>query len=209
MWTVKFLPKGRDQWIGFLLLPFKVCVVAAPILGHLLSLYYRGRWYSGTASNSTVIGLMLCIPFLLVGALIQAVVCKRGQSLKTVAFVAVAIVIVFFPALNPSSELKASVRILSQFVVMWGSILAFMRTKMKGFILLGAGCAGSFVVQVFMMQPWNRSDRFLGGDLGAYQDFRMIVGLTSVVAEVLTAVGMVLIIRSVLKMYSASAVASP
>jgi hypothetical protein len=209
IWTVKFLPKGRDEWVGLLLLPLKVYVVIAPVLGHLLSLHYNGRWFSRTASDLIAIGFLPCIPLLLLGALLQAAVCKRGQSLKTLVFVGFAFLILFFHALNPSSELKALVRILSQFVVMCGSILAFMRTKLKGFVLLAAGCAGSFAVQIFMIQSWNRADRFLGGDYGAHQDFITIIGLVSIVAEVLTAVGIVLIIRNVLQIRSSNPAAMP
>ena len=198
---MRILPLGKDEWINLLLLPFKTYVVAIPIVGHILSLIVQGSWRSRAVANLIQSGFFFCVPILLFGALLQATICKRGESLKTVCFAVWALLILFFPMFYPPFKYQAVLVIALNVVVLCYSLVAFLRTKQPGFILLLLGCVISCFTRI-TSQIWNRPDTFFGGNYGAYQDFITIVQLASLAAQFLWAVGILLIIHQVLITYS-------
>jgi hypothetical protein len=200
---MKLFPKGRDGWIGFLLFPFKTFVVAAPIVCHLLSLYVNGSWHSRYGADVLISGLVLCIPILLLGALLQAAACKRGESLKTLVFVGIAFLILFYPAFYPPPSNPSIVSDALNLVVLCYSAVAFHRTKLKGFLYLLLGCSLSMVSFIANMPVLIRiANRPFGNDIGAYQDYVTFFGLVSLAAQFLYAAGIILIIHHFLKNFS-------
>jgi len=198
---MKLFPNGRDGWIGFLLFPFKVFVIVAPIIYHLLSLYVNGSWRSRYGAMEYEAGLILCVPILLLGALLQATACKHGESLKTLVFAGVAFLIIFYPVFYPPSKISFIVSAVLNLVLLYYSVLAFYRTKINGFLFLLLGFSISLISSVARIPILNggRPDQFFGGNYGAYQDYIAILGLASLVAQLLWTIGIILIIRHFLQ----------
>jgi hypothetical protein len=85
------LPHTRDEWVGFALLPFKGYVIAALplylVFHGFISARIDGRSSSSHVFMAVYLGYLLCTAVLLLGALIQATICKRGAAMRTLLFV--------------------------------------------------------------------------------------------------------------------------
>lgn len=87
---MKACPTSVDDWFAFLFFPFKAYVLLAfpflwicHALGPLNSASFP-RLSSFAASTPIFSGYALCLPVLLIGALLQALFSKRGRSTQTV-----------------------------------------------------------------------------------------------------------------------------
>jgi len=94
------LPKTLDEWLALALFPFKVWVLVALPFDAIFGAYVSAHHvrYGRTALGMGVMkGYMISVAILLMGALIQSVVCKRGTATRTLLY-AVWGAILFFAA---------------------------------------------------------------------------------------------------------------
>ena len=93
---MKILPSTKDEWIGFVFLPFKVYVVAALPLFLIFTTFAStrldGRWSGSDVRTGVYLGYLLCIAVLVFGTVVQAGICQRGAAARTILFVGCAIV---------------------------------------------------------------------------------------------------------------------
>jgi hypothetical protein len=98
MKALRVLPHARDEWIALPLFPFKAWVlIAFPFY-----LYFRSyaaaqhvRYGTGALVEAMIQGYMLSIPVLLLGALIQSIICKRGAAIRTALYALASIFLLF------------------------------------------------------------------------------------------------------------------
>ena len=79
---MQIAPHTKDEWIALLLLPAKV------FLGVTLLWMISGYSFGATPEANRVLGVcfVLCVPFLLFGALVQSIFCRRGSASQTLLF---------------------------------------------------------------------------------------------------------------------------
>ena len=88
---MKYLPEDRSAWVRLALLPFKTLVVLAPFWRFAWVFGPVARWsrYSDVPLSYLVTDvLILCVVVLIGGALVQSLRCKRGDTWKTLVYVA-------------------------------------------------------------------------------------------------------------------------
>jgi hypothetical protein len=96
------LPQNDDQWLGFMVLPFKVYTIAAPLLFLISSNFPQPRHTGPTDVEAfLIIGLFPCSAILLVAALALAFFGPKGSALPCLGFgvAAFAIGFLFLPCL--------------------------------------------------------------------------------------------------------------
>ena len=89
---MSILPKTRDECIAAPLLPFKAWV----LLGYPLYFVFRSflaQRVAGGMGFWVINGYVLSVGVLLIGALIQSIVCSRGAATRSILYVLVAIFI--------------------------------------------------------------------------------------------------------------------
>ena len=89
---MSILPKTRDEWIAAPLLPFKAWV----LLGYALYFILRSFVTRPIARGMgfwVINGYVMSVGVLLIGALIQSIVCSRGAATRTILYVLVGIFI--------------------------------------------------------------------------------------------------------------------
>ena len=89
---MSILPKTRDEWIAVPLSPFKAWVLLAYPLYFIFREFVALRVTGGLGFLVTN-GYVLSIAALLVGALIQSIVCSRGAATRTIVYVLIGIFI--------------------------------------------------------------------------------------------------------------------
>ena len=82
---MNILPKTRDEWIAF---PFYLLVHSEAVAQHV-------RYGTGALGMAVITGYMLSVVVLLIGALIQSIICRRGAATRTLLYVVAAIILVF------------------------------------------------------------------------------------------------------------------
>ena len=93
---MKIAPKSSREWLRFVLLPFKVYTVIAPLLYSLSASIPRPRDTPATdAEVLLVFGLFPCSAILLVSALVLVLFGRKGTVLPCVGFGAAALVVGF------------------------------------------------------------------------------------------------------------------
>ena|ERR1035441_8491517 len=94
---MSILPKTRDEWVGLLLFPFKAWVLIGYPLYFMFRSYVAQHGMDGTRTlGQLVIGCyMLSVVALLIGALVQSIVCARGAATRTVMYVVGSVILVF------------------------------------------------------------------------------------------------------------------
>jgi len=93
-----FLPKTRDKWIALPLVPFKVwAVVAIPfyLLFHAYSVSQHVRYGTGELAEVVLCGYIFSVIVLLFGALVQSIICTRGEATRTIMYAVAGIILVF------------------------------------------------------------------------------------------------------------------
>lgn len=89
---MSILPKTRDEWIAVPLLPFKAWV----LLGYPVYFIFREFVAPRVAGGMAFLVInvyVLSVGALLVGALIQSIVCSRGAATRTILYVLIGIFI--------------------------------------------------------------------------------------------------------------------
>ena len=92
------LPKTRDEWIAIPLFPFKAWVLSAfpfYLLVHSYAVAQHVRYGTGALGEAVIGGYMLSVVVLLIGALIQSIICRRGAATRTLLYVVASIILVF------------------------------------------------------------------------------------------------------------------
>ena len=89
---MSIFPKTRDEWIAAPLLPFKAWVLIAYPLYFILRSFVAHR-VAGGMGFWVINGYVLSVSVLLIGALIQSIVCSRGAATRTILYVLVGIFI--------------------------------------------------------------------------------------------------------------------
>ncbi len=92
------LPKSRDEWIALPLFPFKAWVLAAfpfYLLVHSYAVAQHVPYGTGALGETVIGGYMLSVIVLLLGAVIQSIVCPRGAAMRTVLYAVASIILVF------------------------------------------------------------------------------------------------------------------
>jgi hypothetical protein len=84
---MQIAPHTKDEWIAFALFPFKVFTVAFLLI---LGCAPRSEFLPAVA-----FAFVLCLPVLLLGALIQGIFCERGSASRTLIFVCLILVLMF------------------------------------------------------------------------------------------------------------------
>jgi len=89
---MSIFPKTRDDWIAAPLLPFKAWVLLGYALFFILRPFvtHRVAWGMGFWVTN---GYVLSVGVLLIGALVQSIVCSRGAATRTILYVLGAIII--------------------------------------------------------------------------------------------------------------------
>jgi len=89
--SMKTFPETRDGWIALPLFPFKAYVVLAfPFVYICLKLraaFHPIALQSSEVGGVIILGYVYSITVLLVGALIQALVCRSGRATNTICFI--------------------------------------------------------------------------------------------------------------------------
>jgi Putative addiction module component len=83
---MSILPKTRDEWIAAPLLLFKAWV----LLGYVLYFIFRSLVTPRVAGGMgfwVINGYVLSVGVLLIGALVQSIVCSRGAAMRTIWYV--------------------------------------------------------------------------------------------------------------------------
>jgi hypothetical protein len=92
------LPKSREGWIALPLFPFKAWVLLAFPFYLLFCSYAHAQhvgYGTGTLSDAVVGGYMLSVVVLLLGALLQSIVCSRGTATRTIVYAVASIILLF------------------------------------------------------------------------------------------------------------------
>src|SRR5262249_26367642 len=92
------LPKTRDEWIALPLFPFKAWILTALPFYSAFSSYTTAehvRYGTGSLGEVVIGGYMLSVPVLLIGALIQSIVCRRGAATRTVLYAVASMILIF------------------------------------------------------------------------------------------------------------------
>jgi len=97
---MKIAPQTKDEWIGFCLLPAKVFYLAFFFIGFLASSRYSFEFRSPICEAILKPCLFLSGPFLLLGALVQAIFCKRGSASRTLLFLLAGYAFLFLMAIS-------------------------------------------------------------------------------------------------------------
>jgi hypothetical protein len=91
-------PKTRDEWIALPLFPFKAWVLAAfpfYLFVRSYAVAQHVRYGTGELGEAVIGGYMLSVVVLLMGALIQSIVCTRGAATRTALYAVASIILVF------------------------------------------------------------------------------------------------------------------
>ena len=94
---MSIFPKTRDEWIALPLFPFKVWVLTAfpsYLFMRSLAISQHVRYGTGAFGEKVISGYMLSVIVLLIGALIQSVICKRGAAIGTALYAAGSVLLV-------------------------------------------------------------------------------------------------------------------
>ena len=93
---MKIIPQSRQEWLGFVLLPFKAYTVIAPLLFSISVSLPRPRHTPATSAEAfLVFGLFPCSAILLLTALVLALVGPKGTALPCAGFGTAAFIIGF------------------------------------------------------------------------------------------------------------------
>jgi hypothetical protein len=95
---MSILPKTRDEWIALPLFPFKAWVVIAfplYLCFHSYAVAEHVRYGTGAMGVAVIAGYMWSVVVLLLGALIQSIVCKCGAATRTVIYAIASIGLLF------------------------------------------------------------------------------------------------------------------
>jgi hypothetical protein len=92
---MSILPKTRDEWVAAPLFPFKAWMLAGYPVYFIFRSYVARHVLDGTRGfwQLVVAGYELSVVALLIGALIQSIVCSRGAATRTILYVLVGIFI--------------------------------------------------------------------------------------------------------------------
>ncbi len=147
---MRFVPKSRDEWVAFALLPFKVLVVAVPmwqmaanigIPDRLTHQYFGGHFLtSGLA--------LLCLPALLLGALVQAAFCSRGQVWWTLGFLGFGFLFGPTGRTGFSPEISRHISLALVAIAMAFVVAAYLKLRRRELLALAAGHGLSVVVRL-------------------------------------------------------------
>jgi hypothetical protein len=94
---MKVLPGTRDEWVALVIFPFKGYVaMGVPVL--LVGRFWFRRHNPPyircpEATYGVCQGYFLCVVALLLGALVQAMFCRRGDATRTLLFLGLALLI--------------------------------------------------------------------------------------------------------------------
>jgi hypothetical protein len=94
---MSIFPKTRDEWIALPLFPFKAWVVVAfpfYLAVHEYAAAQHVRYGTGGLGEAVIGGYMFSIIVLLLGALIQSIICSRGAATRTVLYAVASIILV-------------------------------------------------------------------------------------------------------------------
>ena len=88
---MRIVPKTLDDWIGLTILPFKTFVILGFMLFVLLLIFDRSLLFPRHGVGAYMgyalgFGYLICVPCLLLGALIQSLFCERGAATSTLVF---------------------------------------------------------------------------------------------------------------------------
>ena len=86
---MRLFPNNREEWLAVALFPFKVYIV----LSIPFAFFFRA------SINEIFSDFILCLPPLMLGAIVQLFVSDRWTSLRTFAFVAVPLFFIFLGSL--------------------------------------------------------------------------------------------------------------
>src|SRR5687768_2908533 len=92
------IPHTRQDWLRFLLFPFKAFVVVSPVVllvWFAASEEHRGRVARSEAAFPVALGLIGCVAVFLVVGLIQLVVRKRKAALTSFGFAVAAFLLLY------------------------------------------------------------------------------------------------------------------
>jgi hypothetical protein len=87
---MRIIPTTRDEWVALALFPFKAYVVMGlPVLAFMRAWFGRKvpsyvRFPEATHAVSE--GYFLCVAIFLLGAAVQAIICRRGSATVTLGF---------------------------------------------------------------------------------------------------------------------------
>lgn len=191
---MKHLPQGRDAWFGFALLPFKVWVVAVPVWRFAASVgsdRLTAQYFSG---DLVTVGAMLCLPVLLLGALAQAAFCSRGQMWWTLGFVAFGFLFGPPSRLGMSPSLANNASLALSVLVVGFAVSAYCRLKWRLLLLLAGGSLLGIATRL--------AYEFVGPAETDYTVRRVVLEVgpvSSLTAHALVTVGIVQLLRKVMK----------
>jgi len=80
---MQLAPKSKEDWVDLCLVPAKVFAAVGVALTFLR---VSAHGLSPTVASILAVGFWLSVPFLLFGALVQSIWCKRGSATRTLLF---------------------------------------------------------------------------------------------------------------------------
>jgi len=84
---MKIVPQNKQEWLSFVLLPFKAYTIIAPVLFTISSGFPRPRQAGATGTEALLVaGLFPCAAFLLFAALLLALVGPKGSAPTCLGF---------------------------------------------------------------------------------------------------------------------------
>ncbi len=192
---MKFLPQNRDEQVSFILLPFKVLVVALPVwqMAALVGIsdrltwqYFEGRYLSSWMA-------MICLPVLLLGALVQAAFCSRGKVWWTLGFLGFGFLFGPPGRFGFSASVSQHVSLALSAVVAGFALAAYRKLKWRMLLLVAGGTLLSIAVRLVY--------EFVG-PAGTVSDARRVVWEVgpafTLLAQALITVGLVQLLQKLM-----------
>lgn len=197
---MKYLPEDRSAWVRLALLPFKTLVIIAPFWSYALAVGSGDRWIARGNATLAVSVLVLCVPVLLGGALVQAALCRRGDTWKTLGFVALALVfgpfwgnIAMLTGLPPGIGARMVLGYALGIAITGYAGFAYFRTRLRGLIVLAVANGISTISSVVM-----RSQSVSSSGYSPNSAFTELMSLIFLLCQIGTCIGIIMLIRAVL-----------
>ena len=197
---MKYLPEDRSAWVRLALLPFKTLVIIAPFWSYAFAFGSADRWIArGNATLATAV-LVGCVFVLLGGALVQAALCRRGDTWKTLVFVALALCfgpvwgqMAMLTGLPPGIGPRMVLGYAFGIAITGYAGFAYFRTRLSGLIILAVANGISTISSVVI-----RSQSISSSGHSPNAAFADLMLLILFLCQIGTFIGIIMLIHAVL-----------